>query len=391
MSVKTEAQRLVEETLKELESSKSSVQAALLKFRSAATLVGDANNAQWCALHLGDGEVTRLYKETVEAMVANSQSSTKQTKKRLESAAEAVRSAGLADGFFLDQEGCSFLLQEASGGTHGIGFIEERYANLTKARRGNDGTHYVTNLQKRVDYVQREAHRRASLLFKRLKFEGTVSSCFDVLKGAVDDKLLDLNPALAEQLMLAFKSASSDSSEQRSQALTTCRRLLEELADALFPATDGVSKTGRSLKQNQYVNRLWAFMDDAIESDCNKAIAKAQVDRIGGWLFQVNKLSNKGVHAEVGRLESVRAVFHTYLVVADILDYLPSTPTRTTARDLSTATLDELEAVLGVRRSVAKEIVKARVAHGQLDRRLLSKVPGVGKKTLQKAIEVYSL
>lgn len=55
-----------------------------------------------------------------------------------------------------------------------------------------------------------KAHELASQIYNQLKFSGTVSNCFDVLKNAVDDKLLDLNPVIAEQLMLAFKAISSD-------------------------------------------------------------------------------------------------------------------------------------------------------------------------------------
>lgn len=83
---------------------------------------------------------------------------------------------------------------------------------------------------------------------------------------------MDLDPEIAEQLMLAFKSVSSDSKEEWSQALATCRRLLESLADKLYPATEENIK-GRTFKQNQYINRIWRFMDVSIES---KAIRKWQ-------------------------------------------------------------------------------------------------------------------
>jgi hypothetical protein len=169
--------------------------------------------------------------------------------------------------------------------------------------------------------VRKKAHELASQIYNQLKFSGTVSNCFDILKNAVDDKLLDLNPAIAEQLMLAFKSISSDKEEEWSQALTTCRRLLEGLADELYPASKE-KFNGRTVGQGQYVNRLWAFMDGAIQSESNKDLAKAHIDFLGSWLDKVNKLTNKGVHAELDRIEAVKSVFHTYLVVADLLEYV---------------------------------------------------------------------
>jgi Helix-hairpin-helix motif len=279
---------------------------------------------------------------------------------------------------------------KSGGGYIGIGSVEEKYAGLIREKLRNDRTYYQSDLHDHIDYVRKKAHDLTSSLFNQLKFEGTISNCFDLLKQAIDDRLLDLNPLLAEQLMLAFKRISSNKQEEWSQALTTCRRLLEGLADELQPA--GETSNGRSLSQGQYVNRLWAFMDAAIESDTNKDLAKTHVDFLGSWMEKTNKIACKGVHAEVGQLESIKAVFHTYLVIADILEYLGNSQSPKTKPDLNTATLDEIEALLGVNRAIAKEIFKSRVQDGgRLDRVSLKKVRGVGPKTLEKAIAVFSI
>jgi hypothetical protein len=61
-------------------------------------------------------------------------------------------------------------------------------------------------------------------------------------------------------------------------------------------------------------------MDDFVESESNRELAKAHVDYLGSYLERTHKISNKGVHASVTRIEAIKAVFHTYLMVADILD-----------------------------------------------------------------------
>jgi DNA uptake protein ComE-like DNA-binding protein len=190
--------------------------------------------------------------------------------------------------------------------------------------------------------------------------------------------------------MLAFKRVSTNKAEEWSQALVTCRRLLEGLADILHPSTNEPTK-GRSLDQSQYVNRLWAFMDSSIESEANKELAKSHVDFLGSWMERTNKIAHKGVHAEVSQLESVKAIFHTYLVLADILDYMDTSHSPKKKPDINTATMDELEALLDVNRETAKEIIKARVQQGHLDRSGLSKIRGVGPKTLEKPISVFSI
>lgn len=132
-------------------------------------------------------------------------------------------------------------------------------------------------------------------------------------------------------------------------------------------------------------------MDDSIKSDSNKELAKTHVDFLGAWLEKTNKIANKGVHAEVQQLEAVKAVFHTYLVIADLLDYLDPKKLSNKKPDINTAFIDEIEALLNINRAIAKEIVKSRVQNGKLVKALLSKVRGIGPKTMAKAVEAFDL
>ena len=63
-------------------------------------------------------------------------------------------------------------------------------------------------------------------------------------------------------------------------------------------------------------------MNDTIESDSNRDLAQMHVNYLGSWLEKANKITNKGVHDEVSQLEATKAVFHIYLMLADLLDYL---------------------------------------------------------------------
>lgn len=130
-------------------------------------------------------------------------------------------------------------------------------------------------------------------------------------------------------------------------------------------------------------------MDDAITSDSNRELAKTHVDFLGSWLEKTNKITNKGVHAEVQQLEAVKAIFHTYLVIADILEYLGSGQKQNVKPDINSATIDELEALLDINRATAKEIIKARVQYGKLDKSELLKIKGVGKKAVEKAMSAF--
>lgn len=390
MTQKNEALRLLEESLKELESSKGSVLSAVQKLSRASALVGHQDIQYWCEIQLGEERFVRPLESLFGLFSKEGDGTSEEEKRELRAALEKLEALGLKQDFHYSSKEYQVKCDEASGGYSGIAFIEELYADLVRRKRGNNGKYYKSNLLRHLNYVRKEAHTFASDLFNQLKFSGTVSNCFEVLKAAVDDKLLDLNPVLAEQLMLSFKGVSSNKQEEWSQALTSSRRLLESLADELYPANSESTK-GRALTQAQYVNRLWAFMDKSIESDSNRELAKTHVDFLGAWLEKTNKIANKGVHAEVTQLEAVKAMFHVYLVASDLLEYLDKSNKPRSQVDINVASLDELEILLAVSRAVAKEIFKARLQHGNLDKSLLAKVPGVGPKTLKKAVNVFSL
>lgn len=390
MTQKAEALNLLEQALKDLDSPKSSILSSVQKLSRAAVLVDNLDIQIWCQIQFGDQKFVGEIKKLLAIVTREDYPSGEVQQQELDKEIKKLEKLGLKRGVHLVSEELSLKNYVKGGGFLSIGFIEERYSDLARAKKGNDGTYYKTPLYNHLSYVRRKAHEFASDLYNKLRFSGTVSSSFDVLKTVVDDKLLDLNPLLAEQLMIAFRSVSASNAEEWSQALTSCRRLLEGLADELYPANQSSLK-GRTLGQGQYVNRLWAFMDGAIQSESNRDLAKTHVDFLGAWLEKTNKIANKGVHADVEQVEAVKAVFHTYLVIADLLEYMGESQKVAVCLDVNTATIDELEALLDVSRNTAKEIIKARVQHGLLDKSSLAKVKGVGAKTMLKAIEAFDL
>lgn len=388
MQEKKVALQVIEESLKELESPKGSILSAVQKLQRSASIVGDEEKRVWCSIQLGDSTYVHPLKDLSNFLVEHQDPSTSDYKEGISKHITILEKLGLTHDIHFTNEEINIKLDVSGGGYVNIGFVEERYADLVRLKKGNDGTYYKNHLNNHLNFVKKKAHELASDLYKQLKFSGTVSNCFDLLRDAVDDKLLDLSPVISEQLMLAFKSVSSSKEEEWSQALTTCRRLIEALADQLYPATNDKGN-GRALGKTQYVNRIWAFMDDSIESKSNKELAKAHVDFLGSWLEKINKLSNKGVHAELGQLEATKAVFHTYLMIADILEYMEEKPESAGKPDINLATIDEIEALLGVNRNIAKEIFKYRVKEGALDCESLSRIAGIGPKTIQKAKQEF--
>lgn len=387
---KAEALKIVEEGLKELESAKGSVTVGVQKLLRAARLLDDKAIIAWCELQFANPMHIKVINAFSEKVLEEYEKENKMqdiTDKKYDLLIKNITDLDISLSEI--SELLRFKSKKSSGGFHSVEFIEERHAFITKLKQFTDSVYNLGELKQHLQYIRKKALEYLTDFETKLKFSGTITSSFDLLKNAVDDRLLDLDPEIAEQLMLAFKSVSSDSKEEWSHALTTCRRLLESLADKLYPASDLVIGK-RTFKQNQFVNRLWQFMNDAIESDSNKEIAKSHVDYLGLWLERTNKITNKGVHDEVSQLEATKAIFHIYLMLADLLDYLdPTTVSKPTKPRITEASLDEIESLLNVKRDVAKAIVVARVNNKGLTIEQLAEVKGIGPKTVATAKEVF--
>ncbi|OPH36780.1 ComEA family DNA-binding protein [Moraxella lacunata] len=388
MNKKEMALELLGEVLNELDKPNGKVAISVQKLSRATELLDEKELLAWTKIQLADPEyilpLQKLFvsvNELQENGVVNLNYENPKVKVILDPIISLNISTKDLNKFY------QFKSVESSGGLNSIGFIEQKIDILAKSKKGNDQTYYITNLQEHLEYIKVYTYKIATKLFNQLKFEGTTQSSFDILRIAVDDKLLDINPEIAEQLMIAFKNSTSNNKEELSQVLTTCRRLLEKLADTLYPATDEVIN-GRTFKPNQYINRLWRFMDINIQSDSNKDLAKAHIDLLGSWLQKSYALTCKGVHSDVSQLETTKTVFHIYLLLADILEFIQPNA-RQEKISINQASLDELEAVLGVSRKVAKEIIKARVKLGSLSEKGFSEIEGIGSKVLNIAKENF--
>ncbi|KYQ84535.1 DNA uptake protein [Acinetobacter sp. NRRL B-65365] len=390
---KTEAIKLLNDSLNELESAKGSVTVAVQKMSRASLLLDEKNIYVWSEIQLGNQKYVFYVKELL--ILINKEYEKKQKPVSLTSSVFKAKIQELKDkeidtDFIFTSQFVNIKSITSTGGLdHSINVLEDQLPYLKK--NGNDKTLYLKNVQDHIDYIKKKAHEYCVKLSNKYKYSDTSSSCFDLLKNAVDDKLLDLEPELAQQLMLAFKGISSKSSEEWSQALTSCRRLLEALADKLYPPNDKIINK-RTFKANQYINRLWQFMSESIESESNRDLAKIHVDYLGSWLEKNYKMTNKGVHADVSQLEATRVVFHLYLMLSDILDYLDSSQVSINSKpSLKTATLDDFEVRLNIKRDIAKAIYKFRIQNnGLVTFDDLKTIRGIGPKTLQLAQEQFS-
>lgn len=390
ISKKDHGIKLLEEVLENLYNPKCNLFNIIQKLNQIGKLLQETKLIIWTEIQLGNLTYTRPLIDWIKGYFKNEKEKTEESQRELEKAGLLLEKIGIEVGKLVTNEELNVKSIDSGGGFLNIGFLEERYNYLLKTKKNDDGMYQQANLAITLTTVRTLAAKKASFLHKKYLYESLPESNFEILKKHIDNSLLDIDPELAEMLMLAFKSVSSEKPEEWSQALTSCRRFLEKLANNLYPPTDEVVN-GRSLSKEYYINRLWAFMDSNIESKSNKDIAKKHVDLIGYYLQSLYKITSKGVHSDLKRFEALKTVMHIYLLCADILDDLGKKQFLNKEPNIYTATLDELVIIGKVQRNIAKEIIKLRVQNISISEEELRKIPGLGEKSLMNLLTNISL
>lgn len=183
--------------------------------------------------------------------------------------------------------------------------------------------------------AQRRLSSRRSFLYAyalrrnhELKFSGIADDIFSRVREKVDRYIGESVPSAVQKLIAVYENLASENAEDWSNAVHSCRRILQDLADAIYPPReDTVIEVGgksRSIKlgPDNYVNRIIAFVQEKSQSERFEEIVGSHLSYIGERLDSVFQAAQKGSHASVTRDEADRYVVYTYLVVGDVLSLL---------------------------------------------------------------------
>lgn len=108
--------------------------------------------------------------------------------------------------------------------------------------------------------------------------------------------LVSVDPELNNTLFSAVERlVSAQTSEQIAQAALSCRRYMEQLANALFPPQKQ-KWNGRDVGPAEWKNRLWA----ALEVRLGHRASSGELQRLGLWLDDIKDRSDRGVHHSPG-------------------------------------------------------------------------------------------
>jgi len=195
--------------------------------------------------------------------------------------------------------------------------------------------HVITKIRQEQDYLSQEIKNSKSLLAKirsgiydyvlsinlQLKFENITESIFQQTKEIVDKKLNEICPEAMKKFLAAYDRLKSKNPEEWSQAMSSCRNVLKEFADYVFPARKEDYKRGNemiSVTEDKYKNRLLAFIDTKAKGRKN-AFLSSRVSDLESRIHSLNDLLSKGTHEGLSQTDVNMCVLDTYLLIGSLI------------------------------------------------------------------------
>lgn len=149
------------------------------------------------------------------------------------------------------------------------------------------------------------------------------SSVFERGLEYVRTSLAQLAPEALEKFTAAEASLAGGTPEELSHALTSTRRMIKDLADALYPPTGetivGDDKVKRVMNDDAYRNRLIEFAKTRLGNSLSGKVLGDTLASYGKRISNLDAMANKGVHGDVSTAEAEQCVIWAFMLAADLL------------------------------------------------------------------------
>ncbi|MGK2240919.1 MAG: hypothetical protein ACI9JD_003486 [Rhodococcus sp. (in: high G+C Gram-positive bacteria)] len=149
------------------------------------------------------------------------------------------------------------------------------------------------------------------------------SDFFDGVFLRINSAMEKYAPDAVEKFVAAQERISDGGSEDISHALTSCRRMIKSLADALYPASKekiaGLDGIKRSMTDDVYKNRLLQYVVEKVGKHKDGEVLQSVVTDLGSRLDALDGLASKGVHADATLAEAHTCIIQTYMLAGSLL------------------------------------------------------------------------
>jgi hypothetical protein len=204
--------------------------------------------------------------------------------------------------------------------------VIEKYQDVLNSMQGSKKTmsETITTYKSLLSKIKNNVYNYVLQINLQLRFENITESIFQETKVVVDKKLSEVCPDAIKKFVAAYNRLKSDNPEEWSQAMSSCRNILKEYADYVFPPQkDNYKKrNGESLivTDDKYKNRILAFIDKSCSGDKNK-ILSSRISDLEVRIHALNDILSKGTHEGINLVDVNICVLETYFFIGSLLDY----------------------------------------------------------------------
>ena len=200
--------------------------------------------------------------------------------------------------------------------------------NLRVAQQTNKLLEIIQTNEKRLSILRSQYYDYAIRWKIDLQFGNTARNFFEEYQEKVSLFFASF-PTTTLQKLNALEDLIEDGNPERySQALTSCRRLWEDVAKQLFDEflpdyKDKIFKAKSGVKidvsGDHYNNKLSAAIETLQSKAAKNTLVGSEIIYLVDWMDLILKLQSSGVHSDITRDQAVQCIIHTYIALGDIL------------------------------------------------------------------------
>lgn len=166
-----------------------------------------------------------------------------------------------------------------------------------------------------INRVRGMVHEFAVRTYYELVFSEEQRRLFDSAREEIDSLLAPTSAEALEKVDAIYRRLSEGDVEAVSQAMNTCRRLIDAFADSVYPARDQlieIAGTPVQVGRQHTQNRINAFVAEKTES-------KSRRNRVRRALSDIYERVSVSVHGDVSANEARYLFLATYVLLGEIL------------------------------------------------------------------------
>ncbi|WP_341720023.1 hypothetical protein QQG74_10080 [Micromonospora sp. FIMYZ51] len=308
----TEALKLAEDLLADIELSRVDAENLLLKASRLARLIGDEDSLQWLQLELNGytfNQSTRPHLKRSGRIYKNEKGEER----------AKVRSFGAIASNIKSLEGMLSTLHTPSlSGEHLSLALNAHYRNVGQV------TNSIAELSAIRSAVIANLYEVATRTYHELLFSESQGELFESTRQHVDSMLAPLSGTALTKVESIIERLDAGDPEAISQAMSTCRRLIDSFADAVFPPQEEPIQHGEQkvdVRKSNVLNRIDAFVRQCTSS-------KSRQGRLRQAMRGIYDRVSTGIHNDVTLSEARFLFLETYVLLGEILSLKTPSPTQ---------------------------------------------------------------